>query len=109
MDTDDRNRREACYRPIVEKIVESWAVGKPPNPSPAATSNKPSGYFRLTGYLLDYLVMNGDFPKGVHMMPEGRDRFGQLEPSFPVDFDQLTGEETLTGSLWRHSRTPPLA
>jgi hypothetical protein len=97
MNTDNRSQLEARYRPLVEEVVEQWAVGKPPNPSPAATSSKPSGYFRLTNWLLDYLVANGEFPKGVHMMPEGRDRFGQLEPSFPVDFDSLIGDRALSG------------
>ncbi len=77
------------YRQLVERIVEQWAVGKPPNPSPAATSNKPSGYFRLTNYLLEYLATHGSFPCGVHEMPEGRDILGNLEPSFPVDFDSI--------------------
>lgn len=95
MNTDNRSQLEARYRSLVEEVVEQWAVGKPPNPSPAATSSKPSGYFRLTNWLLDYLVANGEFPKGVHMMPEGRDRFGQLEPSFPVDFDPLTSDRAL--------------
>jgi hypothetical protein len=95
MNTDNRSQLEALYRPLVEEVVEQWAVGKPPNPSPAATSSKPSGYFRLTNWLLDYLVANGEFPKGVHMMPEGRDSFGQLEPSFPVDFDPLTSDRAL--------------
>jgi hypothetical protein len=95
MNNEKRNALEAHYQPIVEEIVEHWAIGKPPNPSPAATSNKPSGYFRLTNWLLDYLVLNGEFPKGVHMMPEGRDRFGQLEPSFPVDFEPLTAGRVL--------------
>lgn len=97
MNTDNRSLLEARYRPLVEEVVEQWSVGKPPNPSPAATSSKPSGYFRLTNWLLDYLVANGEFPKGVHMMPEGRDRFGQLEPSFPVDFDSLIGDRALSG------------
>lgn len=94
--TNRRNQLEARYQPIVEEIVEQWAIGKPPNPSPAATSSKPSGYFRLTNWLLDYLMVHGEFPKGVHMMPEGRDRFGELEPSFPVDFDPLTEGRMLT-------------
>jgi hypothetical protein len=83
------------FRPLVEQIVEHWAIGKPPNPSPAATSDKPSGYFRLTNWLLDYLVMNREFPSGIHEMPEGRDRFGNLESSFPVDFDQILDGFTL--------------
>lgn len=87
---DQRDAAIALYRPIVELIVERWAVGKPPNPSPVATSDKPIGYFRLTNYLLEYLVMNRAFPVGVHSMPEGRDRIGNLEPSFPVDFDCVT-------------------
>jgi hypothetical protein len=33
---------------------------------------------------------NKTLPKGVHTMPEGRDRFNQLEPSFTVDFDGIT-------------------
>jgi hypothetical protein len=95
MNNENRNALEAYYQPIVDEIVERWAIGKPPNPSPAATSTRPSGYFRLKNWLLDYLVRHGDFPKGVHMMPEGRDRFGELEPSFPVDFDPLTGGRAL--------------
>ena len=89
MNTTRSDQLEDHYRPIVEAIVERWAIGKPPNPSPAATSSKPSGYFRLTNWLLDYLVKNGEFPKGVHMMPEGRDRFGHFEPPFAVNFDPL--------------------
>jgi hypothetical protein len=83
-----RAARES-FRPLVEQIVERWAIGKPPNSSPVATSDKPSGYFRLTGYLLDYLESTGALPEGVHMMPEGRDALGNLEPSFPVDFDRI--------------------
>ncbi len=88
--------REA-FHPLVVRIVERWAIGKPPNPSPVATSDKPSGYFRLTGYLLEYLALNGDFPEGVHMMPEGRDALGNLEPSFPVDFDRILQGFSLKG------------
>jgi hypothetical protein len=77
------------YRPFVELVVEKWAFGKPPNPSPVATSNKPSGYFRLTNYLLEYLVSHGTLPSGIHDMPEGRDLLGNPEPSFPVDFDTI--------------------
>lgn len=95
METEERDRLEALYRPLVETIVERWATGKPPNPSPAATSNKPSGYFRLTHWLLDYLVTHQEFPTGVHQMPEGIDRFGAIEPSFPVDFDPLTENREL--------------
>lgn len=89
MDITERNQLEVLYRPVVEEIVERWAVGKPPNPSPAATSNKPSGYFRLTGWLLEYMVTKREFPRGVHQMPEGRDILGNLEPSFPVDFCEI--------------------
>lgn len=96
MNEEKRNVLETRYRPVVEEIVERWAVGKPPNPSPAATSSKPSGYFRLTNWLLEYLVVNGEFPKGVHMMPEGRDRFGNFEPGFVVNFDPLTAGRELT-------------
>ncbi len=84
-----RDELPARYRALVEQIVESWAIGKPPNPSPAATSNKPSGYFRLTNYLLEYLAEHRIFPAGIHDMPEGRDSLGNLEPSFPVDFDLI--------------------
>lgn len=94
MNRVEKNRLEALYRPFVEEIVEAWAVGKPPNPSPAATSDKPSGYFRMTNWLLDYLVSNREFPKGVEQMPEGIDRFGTVEPSFPVDFDPLCSNRT---------------
>ena len=92
MDTPKRKTSEELfirYRPIVEQVVEKWAIGKPPNPSPVATSNKPSGYFRLTNYLLEYLVSHGKFPVGIHDMPEGRDILGNPEPSFPVDFDSV--------------------
>lgn len=90
MEMEERNRLETLYRPAVNEIVEQWAVGKPPNPSPVATSNKPSGYFRLTDWLLEYLVAKNEFPKGIHQMPQGIDRLGNIEPSFPVDFDPLT-------------------
>jgi hypothetical protein len=93
--SNEQSTESTDYRSIVEAIVEKWAVGKPPNPSPAATSDKPSGYFRLTNYLVEYLVMNRELPAGVHEMPEGLDRFGNLEPSFPVDFDELLQGFTL--------------
>ena len=98
MNTTRSDQLEDHYRPIVEVIVERWAIGKPPNPSPAATSSKPSGYFRLTNWLLDYLVKHGEFPKGVHMMPEGRDRFGHFEPPFVVNFDPLIVSKALPKS-----------
>lgn len=83
------------YKVAVEQIVEGWAHGKPVNQSPGSTSIKPSGYYRLTNYLLEYVLLHGTFPSGVHAMPEGRDRFNQLEPSFPVDFDSIIGNRTL--------------
>jgi hypothetical protein len=92
MDTKPANGRDELlerYRALVGQIVEKWAIGKPPNPSPAATSDKPSGYFRLTNYLLEYLADHRRFPAGIHDMPEGRDSLGNLEPSFPVDFDLI--------------------
>ncbi len=75
----------ADYQPVVERIVEGWAAGKPL----LETTGKPSGYYRLTNYLREYLVSKGTFPKGVHAMPEGRDRHNNIEPSFPVDFDSI--------------------
>jgi hypothetical protein len=76
---------------VVEEIVEGWAAGKPINQSPGSTSTKPAGYYRLRGYLLEYMQRHGAFPGGVHEMPEGRDSFNRVEPSFPVDFDMLLG------------------
>ncbi|NTU68974.1 MAG: hypothetical protein HGB02_08855 [Chlorobiaceae bacterium] len=98
MDTNSGTGRKNIidrYRLTVELIVEKWAIGKPPNPSPVATSKKPSGYFRLTNFLLEYLAANGTFPSGIHDMPEGRDTLGNLEPSFPVDFDIILKGFTL--------------
>lgn len=73
------------YQTIVEGIVERWAAGKPALQS----SGKPSGYYRLTNYLLEYINLKQALPTGIHIMPEGRDRFNNLEPSFPVDFDTI--------------------
>lgn len=92
---NNRNESGARYQAIVEQIVERWAVGKPKNQSPGSTSNKPSGYYRLTNYLLEYVTLNNTLPTGVHTMPEGRDRFNQVEPSFLVDFDTIGREFTL--------------
>ncbi|HHE32678.1 MAG TPA: hypothetical protein ENL07_08700 [Chlorobaculum parvum] len=92
---EEIDRLEALFLPVVEEIVERWAEGKPPKPSPAATSDKPSGYFRLTNYLLDYLVRHQEFPEGAHRMPEGRDRFGTFEPGFVVNFDAVIGDSVL--------------
>ncbi|NTW51629.1 MAG: hypothetical protein HGB22_03475 [Chlorobiaceae bacterium] len=89
----ERDTKAEPYRPIVERIVDSWAVGKPVN----QFSNKANGYYRLTNYLLDYLIEHNRFPTGVHEMPEGRDRFNQIEPSFPVDFDMVIGDAVLPG------------
>ena len=69
----------------IEEIVEQWAFGKPL----LASTGKPSGYYRLINYLREYITASNTLPTGIHTMPEGRDRFNQLEPSFPVDFDTL--------------------
>jgi hypothetical protein len=98
MDYLNKNNEDEAgtrYRAIVEQIVERWAVGKPKNQSPGSTSNKPSGYYRLTNYLQEYVTMHKTLPTGIHAMPEGRDRFDQLEPSFLVDFDPIAGDVTL--------------
>ena len=79
------------YQPIVTHLVDRWAEGKPP----LATTGKPSGYYRLTTYLLTYLNEHNAFPTGVHNMPEGRDCHQQVEPSFPVDFDVVIGDTVL--------------
>jgi hypothetical protein len=94
MEGDNTIKREqaaALFRPVVEEIVDRWAFGKPIN----QFSNKANGYYRFTNYLLEYLVEYKAFPTGVHDMPEGRDRFNQLEPSFPVDFDVVIGDAVL--------------
>ncbi|NEX11761.1 MAG: hypothetical protein C1942_03530 [Prosthecochloris sp.] len=74
------------YRPIVTAMVDRWSEGKPLNPD----SGKANGYYRLTAWLLDYLVLHRSMPQGLHQMPEGRDRFNRIERSFPVDFDELS-------------------
>jgi len=83
------------YKALVEQIVEGWAAGKPVNPSPGSLSTKPIGYYRLFNYLLEYMLLHNAFPEGSHAMPEGRDRFNQLEPSFLVDFDALLEDMSL--------------
>jgi hypothetical protein len=87
--------RKTFYQPIVEQIVERWATGKPLLP----TTGKPSGYYRLTNYLHEYLLAHGVFPVGVHDMPEGRDQHNAIEPSFPVDFDVVIGDVVLPDSV----------
>lgn len=89
MEPYEHSQLDMLYRPAVEAIVEKWAIGKPPNPSPLSTSNKPVGYFRLRDYLLKYLITNRTFPEGVHAMPEGQDILGNPEPSFPIDFNEV--------------------
>ncbi|MEI8186211.1 MAG: hypothetical protein WCG19_05920 [Chlorobiaceae bacterium] len=76
---------KASEQALVEQIVERWAFGKPL----LETTGKPSGYYRLTNYLGEYIMVNKVLPTGIHMMPEGRDRFNNVEPSFPVDFDTI--------------------
>jgi hypothetical protein len=93
--TQVQERKKALYQAVVERIVDGWAVGKPINQSPGSTSTKPSGYYRLTAYLLDYLILHDRFPAGVHTIPEGRDKFNNVEPSFPVDFDTIIGDARL--------------
>jgi hypothetical protein len=88
---EEHTEREARYRALVDGIVGEWAVGKPPNPGAGSPTAKPSGFYRLTGWLLEYLLRHDAFPVGVHPMPEGMDSEGRIEPSFPVDFDPLLG------------------
>lgn len=71
----------------VRQLVERWAEGRPLHPD----SGKAVGYYRLTGFLTEYLERHGEWPRGVHAMPEGIDRHGKAEPSFTVDFDAIPG------------------
>jgi hypothetical protein len=87
----DRNRKKAFYLATVEQIVDGWAIGKPLLES----TGKPSGYYRLTNYLRQYIIAHDSLPKGIHFMPEGRDSFNNIEPSFPVDFNSIIGDITL--------------
>lgn len=87
----ERNRKKAFYQATIEQIVDGWALGKPLLES----TGKPGGYYRLTNYLRHYIITHESLPKGVHFMPEGRDGFNNIEPSFPVDFDSIIGEITL--------------
>lgn len=87
----ERNRKKVLYQATIEQIVEGWAVGKPVLES----TGKPSGYYRLTNYLRQYIIAHESMPRGIHTMPEGRDSFNKIEPSFPVDFDSIIGEVTL--------------
>jgi hypothetical protein len=87
----ERNRKKVLYQSTIEQIVDGWAVGKPVLES----TGKPSGYYRLTNYLRQYTIAHESLPKGIHTMPEGRDCFNKLEPSFLVDFDTIIGKITL--------------
>jgi len=87
----EQKRKNVLHEVVVKHIVDGWAVGKPPLQS----TGKPSGYYRLTNYLTEYILINKCLPKGIHSMPEGRDRNNNLEPSFPVDFDSIIGDTTL--------------
>jgi hypothetical protein len=87
----ERNRKKAFYLATIEQIVDGWAVGKPVLES----TGKPTGYYRLTNYLRQYIIAHESLPKGIHFMPEGRDSFNNVEPSFLVDFDSIIGEITL--------------
>ncbi len=87
----ERNRKKTLYQATIEQIVDGWASGKPVLES----TGKPSGYYRLTNYLLQYIIAHESLPKGIHTMPEGRDSFNKLEPSFTVDFDSIIGKITL--------------
>ena len=82
MDTSN-NQNQA----LAEQFFECWAIGKPL----LEATGKPSGYYRLTNYLREYITVQNALPKGIHTMPEGRDRFNNIEPSFPVDFDTYSG------------------
>jgi len=88
--TGGKELKARCM-PVVTEMVDRWAEGKPLNPD----SGKANGYYRLTGWLLDYMEQHGALPNGVHAMPEGRDRLNRPEPSFPVDFDAFTEGFTL--------------
>ncbi len=70
---------------LAAQIVERWAKGKPL----LATTGKPSGYYRLTNYLRDYIATHNTLPTGIHTMPEGCDSNNNIEPSFPVNFDAI--------------------
>jgi hypothetical protein len=87
----ERNRKMTLYLATIQKIVDGWALGKPVLES----TGKPSGYYRLTNYLGQYIISHETLPKGIHFMPEGRDSFNNLEPSFPVDVDSIIGDITL--------------
>jgi hypothetical protein len=87
----ERNRKKAYYLATIDQIVDGWAIGKPVLES----TGKPSGYYRLTNYLGQYIIAHESMPKGIHTMPEGRDSFNKIEPSFPVDFDSIIGDITL--------------
>lgn len=88
---EDIKAIRAHYQPIVTELVETWATGRPPLPA----TGKPSGYYRMTAFLLEYLCSNHAFPTGIHNMPEGRDSNNKIEPSFPVDFDLLAAGKHL--------------
>ncbi len=70
---------------LAAQIVERWAKGRPL----LETTGKPSGYYRLTNYLHDYIATHNTLPTGIHTMPEGRDSNNNIEPSFPVNFDTI--------------------
>ena len=79
------NTQKNPNQAVADQIVESWAKGKPL----LETTGKPSGYYRLTNYLRDYIATHNTLPTGIHTMPEGRDSNNNIEPSFPVDFDTI--------------------
>ena len=88
---DSPDDLKARYLPVVTAMVDRWAEGKALNPD----SGRANGYYRMIGWLLNYVTENRELPKGIHGMPEGRDRHGRTEPSFPVDFDQVSEGFTL--------------
>jgi len=52
------NTQKNPNQAVADQIVESWAKGKPL----LETTGKPSGYYRLTNYLRDYIATHNTLP-----------------------------------------------
>lgn len=89
----ESNARETLYREQVEALVEKWAEGKPPNPAAESPTAKPSGYYRLSGWLLEYLMEHDELPSGVHAMPRGMTGRGEWNLPFRLTSAALRSSE----------------
>jgi hypothetical protein len=71
----------------IDRFLHKWSSDKPKRRYPAGGNLPALGQVQLMRYIKEFIIKNGDFPRGIHFIPKGTDIFNKEAIGFEINFD----------------------